>query len=117
MITVDDILKYVKGRYNTVPEELWQNPRHYIVLRKNESQKWYAFIGYVNGTKIGLNSDEEILILNVKAEPDFINFILSEDGFYPAYHMDKKNWVSVALDGTVDDKKIFKMIDNSYDLT
>ena len=30
--------------------------------------------------------------------------------------MNKKHWVSIVLDGKVDDKEIFKLIDESYDM-
>lgn len=40
-----------------------------------------------------------------------------EKGIYPAYHMSKAHWLTVALDGTVDKDKIKFLMDMSYDLT
>ncbi len=34
----------------------------------------------------------------------------------PGYHMNKKHWNTIALDGTISDKMILSWIDNSYEL-
>ena len=43
--------------------------------------------------------------------------LLEEKSFYPAYHMNKEHWITICLDGSVDDEKILSLIDISYDLT
>ena len=56
-------------------------------------------------------------ILNVKCDPIMIGSLITENGFYPAYHMNKSNWITVALDGSADDEKIKFLLDMSFDLT
>ena len=57
--------------------------------------------------KLGISSSEIIDIVNLKSDPILIGNLRNEKGIYPAYHMNKTYWISVALDGTVeDDKKI-----------
>ena len=34
----------------------------------------------------------------------------------PGYHMNKKHWNTVLIDGTIPDKEIFSWIDHSYEL-
>lgn len=34
----------------------------------------------------------------------------------PAYHMNKKHWINVVMDGGVPDRLVKQWIDNSYDL-
>lgn len=34
----------------------------------------------------------------------------------PGYHMNKKHWNTITLDGTIPDDEILEMIDDSYDL-
>ena len=36
--------------------------------------------------------------------------------YFPAYHMNKKHWCTICLDGTVELKEIYKLIDISYEL-
>jgi predicted DNA-binding protein (MmcQ/YjbR family) len=34
----------------------------------------------------------------------------------PGYHLNKKHWNTISVDGSIPDKEIFKWIDHSYDL-
>ena len=35
----------------------------------------------------------------------------------PGYHMNKRHWISVILDGSMDDNEILPLIEDSYELT
>ena len=39
--------------------------------------------------------------------------LLNKKGIYTAYHMNKKNWVSIILDDTLKDEEIMKMVELS----
>ena len=56
--------------------------------------------------------------LNLKETPEDC-FILRElhAAVLPAYHMNKRHWVSVVLDGSMTDEEILPLIRKSYDLT
>ena len=38
-------------------------------------------------------------IVNLKCEPDLIPNLIRESGIYPAYHMNKKHWISMDIEG------------------
>ena len=40
-----------------------------------------------------------------------------EPGIFPDWHMNKANWLSVALEECIDDEKIKFLVDISYELT
>ena len=40
-----------------------------------------------------------------------------EPGIFPGWHMNKAHWLSVALDGSVDEEKLRFLVDMSYELT
>ena len=44
-------------------------------------------------------------------------FLLRENGFFPAYHMSKTSWITVAFDGSVSDDKIIMLLNMSFDAT
>lgn len=67
--------------------------------------------------RLGEYSDKIVDIVNVKCDPIMLGSLLEEKGFYPAYHMNKEHWITICLDGSVDDEKILSLIDISYDLT
>jgi len=56
------------------------------------------------------------LSINLKCEPALaIELRERFPSVTPGYHMNKKHWNTVQLDGSVPDKKIFSWIDHSYD--
>ena len=65
----------------------------------------------------GLAGNQIIDILNVKSDPLLIGSLRSKQGYFPAYHMNKEKWVSIALDGSVPDDEIKNLLDMSYKLT
>lgn len=57
----------------------------------------------------------EVEVINVKADKARVSALLSRPGYYPAYHMNKKSWVSVILDDTLPDGEIQELIRDSYE--
>ena len=40
--------------------------------------------------------------------------LIRENGIFPAYHMNKKYWITVLLDGTIPKKQVENLIDVSF---
>jgi predicted DNA-binding protein (MmcQ/YjbR family) len=61
-----------------------------------------------------VNLDGELSI-NLKCNPAFALELRERyASVTPGYHMNKKHWNTVILDGTIPDKEIFSWIDHSY---
>ena len=58
----------------------------------------------------------EVELLNIKLDEDKILQLVKKEGFYKAYHMNKKSWISIILNDTLNNKEIFELIDESYNL-
>lgn len=57
------------------------------------------------------------LQVNLKADPEqAIEWRERYEGVVPGYHMNKKHWNTVVLDGSVPSAEVVRMIDHSYDL-
>lgn len=55
--------------------------------------------------------------VNLKCDPALaIEFRERYSSVIPGYHMNKKHWNTVFLDGSIPDKEVFSWIDLSYDL-
>lgn len=110
------INKYISEKYQDAPEFLWKNLPTYAVFRKKQSNKWYAIIGTVPLNKVNKNSNssEIVEIINVKVNKDKIKEVLQQKGIYEAFHMNKKNWVTIIFDKTLKDFEIEHFIDESY---
>lgn len=87
------------------------------VFRHPGNRKWFAIVMRIPMTKLGLDKDEMIDIVNVKCDPEVLRSFHSQTGIYPAYHMNRNHWLSVALDGRVDDDTMAFLLGISYDLT
>ena len=61
--------------------------------------------------------DEVPPAVNLKCDPDLALELRDRYAqVRPGYHMSKKHWNTVELDGVIPGKEIKKMIDHSYDL-
>lgn len=63
------------------------------------------------------NINETVPRVNLKCDPDW-SLLLREHyaAIEPGWHMNKKHWNTVVLDGTVPDEEIKELIDHSYNL-
>ena len=109
------ITNYIIDKYKREPEFLWEKYDDFGVFRKKESGKWFAIMMTLDRSKID-NGDGEIVIINVKVEPELRDSLLKKKGYYEAYHMNKKSWITIILDDTVSDNDIEELIDNSYSI-
>ena len=63
-----------------------------------------------------VNLDGELSV-NIKCDPEkAIDLREHYPSVLPGYHMDKKHWNTVMIDGTVSDKLLKEWITDSYDL-
>ena len=107
------IIDYIKNKYNDDVEYLWEKFPDNAVARRKDNKKWYLAILTVGKDKFGFNSNEKIEVIDLRAKPEEIT-ALKQDYIYPGYHMNKKHWITILLDGSVDINEIFKRIDESY---
>jgi predicted DNA-binding protein (MmcQ/YjbR family) len=58
------------------------------------------------------------LRFNIKCDPDKAIELREEfpESILPGFHMNKKHWNTIVVDGAVPKKLLKEMIDNSYDL-
>lgn len=59
----------------------------------------------------------EPLTIALKADPiDAVILRKQYPAVQPGYHMSKKHWNTIALDGSIPDEELFRMMDESYQL-
>jgi predicted DNA-binding protein (MmcQ/YjbR family) len=76
-------------------------------------------LAYRVGGKIFALTDVENFpsSVNLKCDPErAVELRERYDGVLPGYHMNKKHWNTVMLDGSVPDREVREMIDHSYEL-
>src|SRR6266566_1712733 len=72
----------------------------------------------VSGKMFALAALDEVpTTVNLKCDPDLALELRDRyDQVTPGYHMNKKHWNTVGIEGGIPDPELRKMIDHSYDL-
>ncbi|MGY0683482.1 MmcQ/YjbR family DNA-binding protein [Mammaliicoccus sciuri] len=117
MITRKKVFDFVKNEYQVLPDYPWKSHSNYAVLRHKDSGKWFCLLMDITSDKLGLQTSEKIDVINLKISKEFIGPLRKKEGIYPAYHMDKSNWVTISLNEFDKLNEIKDLIDESYELT
>ena len=117
MPTRDELFAYVKATFGTEPDYPWPQEPEYAVLRHADNGKWYGIVMSVPLSKLGLPGKGNVEIINVKSAQVLDMLLYGDPGILPAYHMNKKHWISVILDGSLADEIIVSLIQDSFSLT
>ena len=102
-MTREEFLLYCKEEYGTSPDFPFEDDLETAVLRHSDNRKWYALVMRVSRRKFGIESDEVIDVVNVKIPIEMFGSFTSDEGIYPAYHMNKRHWVSILLPDTANE--------------
>ena len=116
LVNRDMIFKFAAENFGARPEYLWEKYPDYAVFRRSDNNKWFAVIMNITKDKLGLDSKDEIDIIDLKCDPLMIGSARISDGVFPAYHMNKDHWITILLDGTAEDELIYSHIALSYEL-
>jgi predicted DNA-binding protein (MmcQ/YjbR family) len=61
--------------------------------------------------------EETPLRINLKCDPELARHLRAAyDAVQPGYHMNKKHWNTITIDGSIPDEEIITMINDSYGL-
>ena len=109
------IMAQVQEKYGNQLEYLWEKSPDTAVLRHEGNQKWYAVVMRIPWDK--LEKGREGLVEAVNLKHDQVADLLSQKGIYPAFHMNKRYWLSLALDDSLQDEEALELIEKSWNLT
>ena len=110
------VIGYVKTKYNRQLEFLWENFSENAIWGREDNNKWFGVMLKVPKRKLGLDSDELIEIIDLRMEENLIEKIVDNQKYFRGYHMNKKHWITICLDSSVDFNEICTRIDESYNL-
>ena len=116
-MTREDLRRVIARRYGVTPDCPWPDEPAIEVFRHAENRKWFALIMEVPRQKLGLSGTGILTVVNVKCDPVTGGVLQKEGGIFPAYHMNKTHWITVALDGSVAAQTIEMLVDLSFTST
>lgn len=110
------VIEYVRKTYGDELEFLWTRFPDNAVWRRKDNEKWYGAILTVPKNRLGFESDEIVEIIDLRLKPELMGELISKEHYYPGWHMNKKHWYTMILDGSVTDEEIYERICVSYEL-
>lgn len=110
----EKIFDFVKEEFNTVPVHPFADDDDSTTLNTEVRNKWYAIIMNIPYKSMGIDSEGKCDVINLKADPERIPDLTDNIHIYPAYHMNKKHWISVLLNEGCDIESLKGLIRNSY---
>lgn len=110
------ISDYVYQEYGDIPDYPFKDDGS-AVIRNHNNRKWYVQIMALPEKKLKGDKDNVVEVINLKVDPKNLDTYLNMEDIFPAYHMNKKNWISVILDSSVSDEILTHLVDESYSFT
>lgn len=111
-----EIIEYARREYGDDPEFLWEKYPDACIIRRKDNRKWYALFMTVKSSKLGLDGDEPVEIIDLRFDADKLPEKVDGRRYFYGYHMNKKHWITMPLDGTVPIEEIKTCLDKSYNL-
>lgn len=116
-MTRDEFSSFIETEFGTAHDCPFEDDLDTWVFRHGDNKKWFALVMTVKKRRLGIESDDQIDVVNMKCAPEIMDDLWREAGVFPAYHMSKKHWLTLALDGTCADETVKWVARISYDLT
>ena len=111
-----EIINYAKIKYGDEVEYLWDNYPDAAIIRRQDNKKWYVLLMTVLPKRLGLSGDEQIEIVDLRFDVEELPKKLDGKRYFAGYHMNKKHWITILLDGSVPLAEILDCVDKSYAL-
>ena len=95
--------------------------REYCLSKKGATESFpfdkTTLVFKVMGKMFALTDLEGPLSINLKCDPERALQLREEyTAISPGYHMNKKHWNTIMIDGSINEKSIIELIDHSYEL-
>lgn len=111
-----ELIKYVANQYGRELEFLWQKFPDNAVWRRGDNDKWFGALLTVKKSKIEAGDDTPVEILDIRCTPDMLDFVVDGKKIFPGWHMNKRHWITIILDGRMSINQIESLLDNSYEI-
>lgn len=112
----DDYIAWIKTQFGAEPDYPWPDDAPWSFVFRCPNEKWFALVMRIKYRQLGLTSDEEVWVVNMKACQDKIPNLIDKKSIFPAWHMNKKHWITVLLTAATDFNKLCELTQKSWEL-
>lgn len=113
---IQQILGYIRDTYGDEIEYPWQDETA-AVIRSHLSRKWYVLFMEILPGKIGLGGQKLIRVMNLHGTAEQVAALVDGQKYFPGYHMNRKYWYTLCLDGSVPFAELQQRIAESFHLS
>ena len=110
------LMEYCERKFGTEPEAPWEDSPDAYTFKTAKRNKWYALFMTIPYKSLGLVAKGTLDVVNIKLPPEMVLGLIDRVHFYPAYHMNKKHWITIVLDKEVDEPLVQQLLEESYGL-
>lgn len=110
------LMEYCERKFGTEPEAPWEDSPDAYTFKTAKRNKWYALFMTIPYKSLGLVAKGTLDVVNIKLPPEKVLGLIDRVHFYPAYHMNKKHWITIVLDKEVDEPLVQQLLEESYGL-
>ncbi len=109
------LVEYVHKKYGRDIEHLWARMPDDGVWRRADNEKWFGGIFHVSLNKVEPGAGNHVVeILDIRCAPEMLGFIVDKKTVFPGWHMNKRHWITIVLDGRMDLRNVCRLLDASY---
>ncbi len=112
----DDFIAWIKSKFGAEPDYPWPDDAPYSFVFRCPNEKWFALVMRIKYRQLGLTGDENVWVVNMKADQDDIPNLIDHKSIFPAWHMNKKHWITILLTAVTDFEKLCELTEKSYEL-
>lgn len=124
---IQSLIRYAEETYGEKPEFLWKQFPTNAILRRKDNKKWYAAFLTVspnklkasegmpkNETKSGSKEQNDPAeIIDFRIEEEKLPGLLDGRKYFPAWHMNKKHWITVLPGESASFEEVRLLLENS----
>lgn len=81
-----------------------------------KNKKWFALIMKIKYKNLGFDSEEPVWVVNLKMDVEKIPQLVNRKSIFPAWHMNKKYWITVVLSAATDFNQLKELTLRSWQL-
>lgn len=112
----DDYIAWIKSKFEAEPDYPWPDDAPYSFVFRCPNEKWFALVMRIKYRQLALTGDENVWVVNMKADQDAIPNLIDHKSIFPAWHMNKKHWITILLTAVTDFNKLCELTEKSFTL-
>ncbi|MCQ2575436.1 MAG: MmcQ/YjbR family DNA-binding protein [Treponema sp.] len=105
---------YLESEFGVKGEFPWDGDNSSVYRCPNG--KWFGLLMQIPFKKLGFESEELVWCVNLKADEKKIPELVDRKSIFPAWHMNKKYWITIILTSVTSFEQLKELTGRSFEL-